>query len=370
MPQGNLGPNFYPKLVDMTTSLGMKPEDLISVMMSESGMNPAAYNPGGGASGLIQFMPSTLKAVGFPGTSAQFRQLTGEEQLPWIEKLIKGHMKYQGGKPFTSGGHYYVANLWPVALKLPGVQNGNPDTVILEKDPPSENGYSKKYLAIGSKISANSETAAYNGNPLFDKEKKGYITLGDLDRQVGLNRNTAGYKQTMASMERATGYQPSNRGSAPSMVAQNDNGLEGILNKFVQMLSAASTSHNLKKLYKTALPNHDILIKIAAPDYTSAVEFSRILCAALDEDLLATTYPYTDGQEVEVEVSIAGPSKECFAAVQQMANAVSETFQDATAKIGRISIKTDCLMNKKSSYQPISLRTAGANYRKFLLKFV
>lgn len=146
--------------------------------------------------------------------------------------------------------------------------------------------------------------------------------------------------------------------------------LEKLWEKFEPMLSAASTNHDLKKLYKKALPNHDILIKIAAPDYTCAVEFSRILCAALDEDLLTTTYPYTDGQEVEVEVSIPGPPKECFAAVQQMTNAVAETFKDATTKIGRISIKTNCLMNKKSSYQPISLRTAGANYRKFLLKFV
>jgi hypothetical protein len=367
MPQGNLGPNFYPKLVEMTTALKMKPEDLISVMMSESGMNPAAHNPGG-ASGLIQFMPSTLKAVGYPGTPAQFRELSGEDQLPWIQKLIKGHMQYQGGRPFTSGGQYYVANLWPVALKLPGVKNGDPNTVILEKTPQSEGGYSKKYLDIGSKISASNESSAYNANPLFDKEKKGYITLGDLNRQVGLNRNTTTYKQTLASMERATGYQPGTQNHAPpSMMAQNDNSLEGILNKFVEMLSAATS---LKKLYKTALPNHDILIKIAAPDYTSAVEFSRVLCSALDEDLLATTFPYTDGQEVEVEVSIPGPSKECFAAVQQMTNAVAETFQDATAKIGRISIKTNCLMNKKSSYQPISLRTAGTNYRKFLLKFV
>jgi hypothetical protein len=126
----------------------------------------------------------------------------------------------------------------------------------------------------------------------------------------------------------------------------------------------------MKRFYKKALPNHDVLIKITAPDYTDAVEFSRILCSALDEDLLSTSYVYTDGQDVEVECCIPGPDQECFDVVQQMTQAVAETFQDATAKIGGIAIKAECIMNKKSSYQPISLRTAGTHYRKFLLKFV
>lgn len=152
----------------------------------------------------------------------------------------------------------------------------------------------------------------------------------------------------------------------PSEVAS----LDQILENFVHMLSAAASDPTMKRLYKKALPNQDILIKIAAPDYTSAVEFSRVLCSVLDEDLLSTSYTYTDGQEVEVECSIPGPATECLATVQQMTQAVVETFQDATAKIGGISIKAECIINKKSSYQPISLRTAGANYRKFLLKFV
>ena len=143
--------------------------------------------------------------------------------------------------------------------------------------------------------------------------------------------------------------------------------LEQLVEKILASLSA---NYSLKRLYKTALPNHYVLIKIAAPDYTSAVEFSRILCAALDEDLLSTCHPHTDGQEVEVECCIAGPAKECFQAVRQMTQAVAETFQDATSKIGGVSVKTNCLMNKKSCHQPISLRTADSNYRKFLLKFV
>ncbi len=371
----NLGNNFYPKLVRMCRELGMRPEDLISVMISESGMNPSAHNPGGGASGLIQFMPFVLKGLGFPGSPDDFRKLSGEQQLPWIKKLIKGNMALQGGKPFTSGGQYYVSNLWPVALKLPGVKKGDPNTVILEKNPEGvrvgEALLSKKYLNVGSKISVRSEQSAYDGNPIFDKEKKGYITLGDLNRQVNQNKHNPIYRKTLLSMNEATGYTPEKTNQQPpSMLAHTDtSSMEGILNKYVQMLSATA-GVSIKRLYKKALQNNDILIQIKSSDYTSAIEFSRILCSALDEDLLSTSYTHTDGRDVEVECSIPGPEKECFAAVQQMSETVAEVFKDATSKIGGITVNISCLMNKKSSYHPISLKNAGTNYRTFLLKFL
>jgi hypothetical protein len=152
----------------------------------------------------------------------------------------------------------------------------------------------------------------------------------------------------------------------PSMLAN----LEKILDSYTKTFSVASEEMSLKRLYKRALPTHNVLIQITAPDYNSAIEFSRILSTALDEDLLSTSYPYSDGRKVEVECSIQGPEKECFAAVKQMTVALAEIFKDATHKIGGITVNTACFMNKKSSYQPISLRTAGTNYRKFLLKFI
>jgi hypothetical protein len=53
-----------------------------------------------------------------------------------------------------------------------------------------------------------------------------------------------------------------------------------------------------------------------------------------------------------------------------MVEAVAEAFKDATVKVGSIAVKTKQIMNKKSSYQPISPKTADTNYRKFLLKFI
>lgn len=370
--QGNLGPTFYQKLVQMTSEVGMNPEDLLAVMVSESGINPAAHNPGG-ATGLIQFMPDTLKNVGFHGTPQEFKSVSGVDQLPYIQRYIADKTKLNGA-PFKSGAQYYVANFWPAALKLSGVQKEMPNTPIVEEHPATVGPYSKKYYDLGMKVTAHQETTAYKANPLFHGDTPGVITYGDMMKQVEKNKKTPAYRQALLTMENTTGYQPNmGRTKAPaSMISKNKTpagGMEGLLNQYVQMLSAASET-SLKRIYKKALPNHDILIKITAPDYTSAIEFSRVLCAALDEDLLATTYPHTDGQEVEVECCIPGPEKECFAAVQQMSMAIAEVFCDATAKIGGITVKTSCLINKKSSYQPISLQTAGTHYRKFLLKFI
>lgn len=383
--KANLGPNFYPKLVQICAELGMKPEDLLAVMTSESGLNPSAWEEKYKGSGLIGFMPDTLKGLGYKGTWEDFTKLTGEEQLDWVKKFIQGKNGLMGGRKFTSAGLYYTGNLWPIALKLPGIIKGDTNTRILESHPEADDSgkYSKKYFDIGFKIPIGMESGAYKANPLFDrvegdktgKQKKGYITYGDMIRQTELNRTNKEYQSAVAEMSKQTGYQPGKEvpgHTPPSMVARQDapQQLEKIVEKYMSMLLAASPDFSLKRLYKEALPNNDILIQIAAPDYTSAIEFSRILCTALDEDLLSTSYPHTDGHLVEIECSIPGPQKECLQAVNQMTEAVVEAFKDATSKIGSITVKTKQIMNKKSSYQPISLKTADTNYRKFLLKFI
>jgi hypothetical protein len=198
----------------------------------------------------------------------------------------------------------------------------------------------------------------------------GYYGAKEEQYTAGLLGNLSRFNKSKA-YESAVSKAPSEKVSPSLLADRSSEGMEDVLEKFLQGLGlAASEEVSLKRIYKEALPNHDILIQIAAPDYTSAIEFSRVLCTALDEDLLSTSYPHTDGQLVEVECSIAGPQKECFDAVRQMTHAVAETFKEATSKVGGIVVKNNLFMNKKSSYQPISPRTAGTNYRKFLLKFV
>jgi hypothetical protein len=376
----NLGSNFYTELVQLASETGMRPEDIIAVMVSESGINPSAHNPHGGATGLMQFMPSTLRGVGFQGSPADFGALSGEQQLPYVKKLIEGNMRLNGG-PFTSAGQYYVSIFWPVGLKLPGVRRGDPSTVIVEENPETVGNYSKKYYDIGFKIPASQESAAYKANPLFHGEVPGAITYGDMMHQVEKNKANPLYSKALMAMREETGYVPTTRIMPPaSMIATREpmptqntppTTFIDMLNSLVQSISATAEEKPNKKLYKKMLPNHDILIRISAPDYTSAIEFSRILCAALDEEVQASAFPHTDGSNiVEVECSIPGPALACLMAVDQLSQSLADAFQTATKKIGGITVKTHCIMNKKSSYQQISLRTAETNYRKFLLKFV
>ncbi|NJO18728.1 MAG: SIKE family protein [Thioploca sp.] len=278
----------------------MKPEDLLAVMTSESGLNPSAYEEKYKGSGLIGFMPDTLKGLGYKGTWEDFIKLSGEEQLDWVKKFIQGKSGLMGGRKFTSAGLYYTGNLWPIALKLPGVIKGDPNTRILESNPERDPSgkYSKKYFDLGYKINADFESKAYKANPLFDrvpgdttgKQKKGYITYGDMIRQTEINKKNPAYQNAVATMARQTGYQPGK--VQTSMVAQNDNtlqGLDSIMDKYLQQIQQqkAATTYDLKKIYKKSFPTHDILIQISAPDYSSAIEFSNVLSSALDEDLLS-----------------------------------------------------------------------------------
>ena len=402
----NMGPNFYPKLVQISSEVGMKPEDLIAVMISESGMNPSAVEQKYKGSGLIGFMPNTLKGLGFKGTWEDFIKLSGEEQLDYVKKVVQGNMKLNGG-PFTSAGQYYTANLWPAALKLPGVRQGDPKTPILEENPERggpDNKYSKKYFDLGFKISADFESKAYKANPLFDKDKKGAITYGDMMNQVEKNKQNPIYQKAIAAMREQTGYQ-ANKTDSSMLTNKNvdeksdffrkylsrikgkemdvydqiggnksqtsptsPTQMNSVLDSYLKMIAASEKSN--KKLYRKFLPYNTAVIRVTAMDYVNAVEFARVLCSVLDEELFARAFTHTDGKNVDVECSIPGPKEECFAAAKQLTDATAGAFKKATIKLGGIDIKTKLVANKRSHRDQIDLKEASLQYRKFLLKFI
>lgn len=86
---------FATKLESIATALGIaNPNWLMQVMYAESKVNPKAYNPTGGASGLIQFMPSTAKGLGT--TTAALRAMSATQQLDYVYKYFlpyKGRLK-------------------------------------------------------------------------------------------------------------------------------------------------------------------------------------------------------------------------------------------------------------------------------------
>lgn len=82
---------FIKALIAMAARLKANPEDILKVMLAETGgtLDPAKQNPRADskATGLIQFMPTTAKGL---GTSIeQLAKMTAREQLPFVERYFR-----------------------------------------------------------------------------------------------------------------------------------------------------------------------------------------------------------------------------------------------------------------------------------------
>lgn len=144
---------FIAKVKLISSQLGINPDWLMVVMYAEARMNPAAYNPNGGASGLIQFMPSTAKWLGT--TTSEIRKMSNLEQLDWVYKYFKG--LGATGK-MKSVYDLYLVTFFPIAL-------GKADNWILQS----------------SDLSAH--TVAVN-NKIIDINKDLKITVGEFKQYV------------------------------------------------------------------------------------------------------------------------------------------------------------------------------------------
>ena len=81
-------------------------------MYSECGLNPQSRNSNGGATGLIQFMPSTARSLGT--TTDALAQMSGVEQLEYVDKYL--------GQYLDEGGNYSAGDLYTTVF-LPAYLN-------------------------------------------------------------------------------------------------------------------------------------------------------------------------------------------------------------------------------------------------------
>ena len=181
----DLSSNFFVRFKEMCDRVHIKPEDLLLVMVSESGLNPSIQNPGKGpedkdrATGLIQFIGGTLRDQGWKGTQDDFKKLSGEEQLPYIERYINSFKTI-----FRSAEQYYVANYYPKALSFQGIKNGDSNAVITQK----------------------SDGHVYTDNIGLDTDKDGKITLGDLKKHLDSLRGDPRYLKALEMLKTSTNY--------------------------------------------------------------------------------------------------------------------------------------------------------------------
>jgi hypothetical protein len=217
-----LNPEFWKAFADMCQRIGVRPEILIPTMLIESNLTPSA---GSLASGLIQMMPDTLKDNGWKGSPKEFRQLSGTQQIPYIESYVKSHLGNVHGT-FRSPTQYYLANFWPDAFNYASYFNKyrgtkdehgvpfwpvnwefhdpkaeDPQAVIVEQNP-------KFRKAPGWTLGY--ERASYKENgPVLDVSKDGIITYGDLEKVIEHQMSRTAYQQALGALRQAADYVPS-----------------------------------------------------------------------------------------------------------------------------------------------------------------
>ncbi|HLO51439.1 MAG TPA: transglycosylase SLT domain-containing protein [Kamptonema sp.] len=141
-------PEFLNKTVAIARDLGANPNHLMAIMQFESGLKADEVNRFSGATGLIQFMPSTARGLG-TSTSALLR-MTEIEQLDYVRKYL---LPYRGR--LNTIGDFYASVLWPAAV-------GQPDSYVL--------------FRVGS--------IEYRQNNGFDRNRDGVITKSEITALV------------------------------------------------------------------------------------------------------------------------------------------------------------------------------------------
>ncbi|MBL7661204.1 hypothetical protein JNK13_00485 [bacterium] len=111
---GDLSAEFMGGVSSIAGFLGTDPYFLLAAMSFETGgtFSPSKRNSLSGATGLIQFMPSTARSLGT--TTDALARMTREEQLVYVRKYFASY----GGRLRTLEDTY-MAILWPRAVGKP-----------------------------------------------------------------------------------------------------------------------------------------------------------------------------------------------------------------------------------------------------------
>ena len=153
---------FRTKLYQLGIELNINPDFIAGVMSFESKFDPGAVNPLSGASGLIQWMKSTAAKHG--KTLENIRAMSRVEQLD----LVRDYFKPWAGK-LHAPEDAYLTVFYPCAI------GKSSSWVVASLNPnPSQ-------LCKGVTVAQNKKE--YKQNKVFDSERKGYYTKGDVSKE-------------------------------------------------------------------------------------------------------------------------------------------------------------------------------------------
>lgn len=144
----NTSAGFRSALAEMSLSLGLDPSYVAACMAVETArtFSPSIQNPFTRATGLIQFMPSTARAMGT--TVEQLAAMSATTQLEYVKRYFR---PYLGRIRPSVPGDYYLA------VFMPAYVGRDPSTVLFSA---GETGYTQ--------------------NAGLDRDRNGAITVGDV----------------------------------------------------------------------------------------------------------------------------------------------------------------------------------------------
>lgn len=172
--------NDYRTLLLEANKGEFRPEHWLVVSLSESGLSPRAFNKQGGAKGLTQMMPTTLKNLGwkkgdadFDATGGDYNVLPIEGQIRWSGKYFQDCRGWTKVRTWNSPGDLYLANF------LPGLLSHKDDPTFVLAATPTKN---------------------YEQNKGFDRDGKGTITVADVRRQASACSTHQAYYNAVSSL--------------------------------------------------------------------------------------------------------------------------------------------------------------------------
>ena len=172
----DLSDRFFSGILDVGDRLQLDALDLLGVMMAESNVKASAHNANSDASGLIQFLPSTLRGLGWTGSTQQFRRLTAEDQLQYVERYFQPYAHFN----LNTAARVYQVVFLPSSLSL----GSSMDTVIVQQ--------------------GGVNSGAYAGNKGLDTDNDGAITVGELQQAIERHQTSARWREIEARLN-ATG---------------------------------------------------------------------------------------------------------------------------------------------------------------------
>lgn len=173
----DLSDQFFDDIVDLCGRLRVEPLDLLGVMMAESNVKANARNPVSDASGLIQFLPSTLASLGWTDTPDAFRQMSADDQLPYVEAYFQPYVHFG----LDSAARVYQVVFLPSSLSL----GSSFDTVIAEK--------------------GGLNAAVYDRNRGLDTNFDSVITVGELQQAIERHHTAPRWQEIVQRLRSAAG---------------------------------------------------------------------------------------------------------------------------------------------------------------------